>query len=72
MSHWGIELRISMPTGVLVQTNSDLLYLRSKYDQGTAEDSWHEILPSNNPLGLVIETRAVELPDDYPDDDPND
>lgn len=64
MSHIGIELRIRIPAGVIVQANSDLLYFRSKYDQGTGQ--WAEVLTTVD--GLVIETRSVELPDSYPDD----
>lgn len=64
MSHIGIELRISIPAGVIMQADSDRLHLQAKLSRPNGE-GWAEVLKTVD--GLVIESRAVELPDKYQD-----
>jgi hypothetical protein len=71
MSHPGIRLRISCHAGTLFEADSDLLhYLAAMRMMGR---EWFEIFPGegNEFAGghLRIQAQAVELADDYPDDD---
>jgi len=66
MSHPGIELRVTLPVGVVIQGESDWLHYAARFG-GHAEGEW---VPLLSHAGVTIELRAVTLEDapDVPDD----
>lgn len=67
MKHPGIELRVSLPSGPLVEANSDQLYWIAKY--GGAGEGWYDLLDYyaswRSSDGLAVEVRPVMLPDGW-------
>jgi hypothetical protein len=83
-THPGIQVRISIPAGPILEGDSDHLHWLAKYRgvdpcppsclPSCREHGWSEIIPGQEmPLrsteGLRIEIRPVDLPDYVPDDE---
>ena len=71
--HPGIEVRVSLPAGVVIQGDSDWLHFQAIFG-GKAIGEWFPVLAEldagGRQAGAVIELRAVELDDpaEAPDD----
>jgi hypothetical protein len=61
MSHPGIELKVNIPAGTIMQLNSDMVRLICLRHSLGDPNQWHDLLPAIG--GIEILARPVELSD---------
>lgn len=66
MLHHGIRVRVSNPDGVLIEVDSDMMYLQAMIRAG-GEGIWTEIIQLDN--GMIVEVAASMLDDSLLEDD---